>query len=106
MKKSISRMLFSAALLSSCTLFSQEVIHRHIHPGFSHEDAELLKGFDEAAVIAELKAKGIPEMEFRGIIKTRKIKYLNEKKGISQKQTISFSTQKAVLGPCDNASFE
>lgn len=103
MKKNISRIFIAIAILISFNcMFAQ---HHNVQVPLQ-TDEQLLKEFDEKAVIEELKAKGIPETEFRGIIRSRKIAFLNEKKGISQKQVRSFSTQKAAVGPCDNSGFE
>lgn len=93
-------------ILSVNTIFAQEITRKQSREIARQSDEELLKGFDEIALIEELKAKGIPEMEFRGIIRSKKAAFINEKRGINQKQTISFSTQKAFVGPCDNAGFE
>ncbi len=108
MKKRIStiNLIGLAMFLFFGTSVGQELTRKQTREIAKQSDEELLKGFDEQAVIAELRAKGIPEMEFKGIVRTKKVAFINEKRGINQKQTISFSTQKAFLGPCDNAGFE
>ena len=93
-----------ASLLSVNTLMAQEVLHA---PSVQEqEEAKLLAGFDEAAVIAELKAKGIKEIEFRSIIRHKKLDYINAQKGITEKKETFFSQQRLSVGPCDNAGFE
>lgn len=93
------------SLISANTLFAQEVLHNAVTHNHE-EEAALLVGFDEAAIIADLKAKGIKEIEFRSIIKHKKKEYINAKKGIQPDTDRFFSEQRKSLGPCDNAGFE
>ena len=94
------------SLLAANTLFAQEVIHNHTINSSNQNNAELLVGFDEAAVIAELKEKGIRESEYTSIIRHRKQDYINKKLGIVEDKSIYFSEQKASMAVCDNAGFE
>ncbi len=67
-------------------------------------DQQLLKGFNEQAVINELKAKGIPETEFPGILRLRKTNYLLKIKGLKQKSVLPGNPPQT--GPCINSGFE
>jgi len=95
-----------ASLLSANTLFAQEAVPNYTHNTQHPEEAAFLVDFDEAALIAELKAKGIQEIEFRSIIRHKKIEFINAKKGIVQETSTFFSQQRKSMGPCDNAGFE
>lgn len=97
------------SLLSANSLCAQEVLKAPKASTLSPQDEALLKGFDEAAIIAELKKNPkVPESEYSAIIRHKKIDYLNEKKGlfVEASQTPYFSVQKTPVGPCDNAGFE
>lgn len=71
-------------------------------------DDKFLRGFDENAVIAELKQKGIRESEYKGIIRGRKNEYIAKQKGIVKKHTFSKHDNSKLLTPsgCPNAGFE
>lgn len=95
------------SLLSANTLLAQEVIHNHTINPHNHNNAELLVGFDEAAVIAELKEKGIRECEYSSIIRHKKQEFINKKLGKEEKEgSPYFSQQKESMAVCDNAGFE
>ena len=98
------------SLLSANTLCAQEVLKAPKASTLSPQDEELLKGFDEAAIITELKKKpNIPESEYSAIIRHKKMDYYNEQKEKGHHHedlTPYFSVQKTPVGPCDNAGFE
>ena len=93
-------------VLSVNNNFAQELTRKQSREIAKQSDEELLKGFDEMALIEDLKAREIPETEFSAIISHKKKDFINEKRGLTQKHTTFFSKQKVFLGPCDNAGFE
>ena len=50
------------------------------------DDAKYIKGFDEQAVISELKKKGIRESEYKGIVRGRKSQYIAKQKGVAKRE--------------------
>ena len=75
------------------------------NPDTKHlSDEEILKGFDTKACIEHMKAEGVPESEYLGCLRGRKMTYLLNQKGI--KATISFPSKNLPTGPCVNAGFE
>ncbi len=96
-----------AFLFAVNTLFAQEVIHKHSAKASKQTDEEILKEFDEAAAIADLKERGISEKEFAPVIAHEKIEFVNKKRGKIEKPVVPyFSLQKTPVGPCDNSGFE
>jgi len=92
--------------------------HSHQHNGHDHsniqlpddwvseEDIKALTDFDEAAVIKELKEKGILESEFEGIIRRKKIDYILDKRGVSRKPIYVNPVVNPYASACDNAGFD
>ena len=73
------------------------------------DDSKYLEGFDEKAIVAELKNKGVRESEYRGIINGRKHQYISKKRGIAVKRTFSDPIQRHTMrnpSGCPNANFE
>ncbi len=82
---------------------AQEAFNReHIN------DSKFLQGFDEAAVITELKTKGVPASEFNGIIRSRKNQYIQKQKGVVKKPYFSVQDPSKLHTPsgCPNAGFQ
>ncbi len=112
-KKTIHLLSFTVIFFS---LFSIEKITaqsaKEVQKAYAKEhadDAKYLKGFDEKAVITELKKKGIPESEYRGIIRFRKHEYIEKQKG-TKAPLPYFSKQDPsklrTASGCPNANFE
>ncbi len=89
------------------TALQSEAAYKKAHA----DDAKYLNGFDEKAIVTELKKKGIPEAEWRGILHFRKHEYIDKQKGIV-KPTPYFSKQDPgklrdlAATNCPNAGFE
>lgn len=107
MKKVLVLVGVCTILLSSTnTLLGQERVNSNYTNTLSKEDEVLLSGFNETAILFELKQKGIPESEFNSIIRHKKLDYINRKKGLVDENTIFFAPLNVFSGPCDNAGFE
>jgi gliding motility-associated-like protein len=93
-------------VVSLSTVAAQEITRKEAKEIAKLTDEELLKSFDEKALIEDLKAREIPETEFSAIIRHKKKDFILAKRGLTEKQITFFSEQKASVGPCDNAGFE
>lgn len=88
---------------------AQTSITKDKHKKEHAEDEKYLKGFDEKAIIAELKQKGVSEKNFKEIIQGRKYKYIEAQK-VKIKPVPYFpqydpNTLRSASG-CPNADFE
>ena len=114
--KKITLALFSAVFLFGNILFIGEITAQtalqseEAYKKAHADDAKYLKGFDEKAIVAELKKKGVPESEYRGIIRSRKEQYIAKQKGIVITHTFANPTLRHPLrnptSGCPNANFE
>ncbi len=107
MKKIKTLALFTISVLS---LSLRNDVHAQTSKSaptvYSANDLQLLKGFDAQSVINELKAKGIPQSEFPGILKHKKALYLSQQKGEKKLTSIPSNPPQGGGGPCINSGFE
>ena len=114
--KKITQLFFSVAFILSNLLFIGEIAAQtalqseEAYKKAHADDAKYLKGFDEKAIVTELKKKGIPETEWKGVIRGRKQRYINQQKGLVVKRTFSNPSPvrglRAPSAGCPNANFE
>ena len=75
----------------------------------NQDDAKYLKGFDEKAVVAELKKKGVPVYEYKEIINSRKAKYIAKQKATEKPNLLfpkPYNRNLRTSTVCANAGFE
>ncbi len=93
----------SYSLVSQTSLQAQESYKKqHIN------DDKFLKGFEEDAIRADLKKKGLNNSEVEGIVNARKATYISLQKGIKRKPYFAKKDPSKLLTPsgCPNAGFE
>ena len=106
--------LFLLNIISTGNMYAQTVPqNQETLKKEQNDDAKYLKGFDEKAIVTELKKKGIPESEYKRLINGRKKQYINKQKGIVEVPFTPFFPKPNPRNPlrnpssgCPNANFE
>ncbi len=98
--------LFSIGKITGQTVHPAQTVNNN---KANADDAKYLKGFDEKAVIAELKKKGIPASAYKEVINSRKAKYIANQKGLNKPSLIfpkPYDRSLRTSTVCANAGFE
>ena len=96
--------LFSIGKITAQTTLPVEINNKA-----NADDAKYLKGFDEKAVIAELKKKGIRASDYKEVINSRKALYIAKQKGINKPEPFFPKVYNRTLRAstvCANSGFE
>ena len=97
--------LFSIGKITAQTVSKAQEAYNKEHA----DDAKYLKGFDEKAVIAELKKKGIRPADYKEVITSRKNQYIAKQKGKKEITRIypkPYDRSLRTSTVCANAGFE